>query len=90
MGCNCKANAVADLLSTQPGGLKSFVDFCLAISRWPRPAGCCTGHIVSPVTRCCGVARSGKTAAGIDSLAPARLALSGLPPANLPKLLPQL
>jgi len=32
----------------------------------------------------------GETAAGIDSLAPARLALSGLPPANLPKPLPQL
>jgi hypothetical protein len=36
------------------------------------------------------VARSGETAAGIDSLAPARLALTGLPAANLPKLLPQL
>jgi len=38
----------------------------------------------------CGVARSGETAAGIDSLAPARLALTGLPAANLPKQLPQL
>jgi hypothetical protein len=38
----------------------------------------------------CGVALSGETAAGIDSLAPARLALTGLPAANLPKPLPQL
>ncbi|MEI7963007.1 MAG: hypothetical protein WCI42_04180, partial [Verrucomicrobiota bacterium] len=43
-----------------------------------------------PDTRCCGVTRSGETAAGIDSLAPARLALSGLPTANLPKPLPPL
>jgi len=39
-GCNCKANEASGQLSTQPGGLKPFVDFC-------------------------GVARSGKTAAGI-------------------------
>ena len=27
-GCNCKANEASGLLSTQPGGLKPFVDFC--------------------------------------------------------------
>ena len=35
--------------------------------------------------RRCGVACSLETAAGIDSLAPARLALKGLPAAHLPK-----
>ena len=50
----------------------------------PQPEG------LEPVVDFCGVAHSGETAAGIDSLAPARLALSGLPAANLPKLPPQL
>ena len=50
----------------------------------PQPEG------LKPFVDFCGVARSGETAAGIDSLAPARLALSGLPAANLPKQLPQL
>jgi hypothetical protein len=50
----------------------------------PQPGG------LKPFVDFCGVARSGETAAGIDSLAPARLALTGLPAANLPKQLPQL
>ena len=45
---------------------------------------------LKPFVDFCGVARSGETAAGIDSLAPARLALTGLPAANLPKQPPQL
>ncbi|MFZ0615091.1 MAG: hypothetical protein WAN16_01395, partial [Chthoniobacterales bacterium] len=51
---------------------------------------CFAGYDAAPAARRCGVARSGETAAGIDSLAPARLALTGLPAANLPKQLPQL
>jgi len=35
------------------------------------------GYDAAPAARRCGVARSGETAAGIDSLAPARLALKG-------------
>jgi hypothetical protein len=77
-------------LSPQPGGLKPFVDFCLAVSRRSRPPDCFAGYDAAPAARRCGVARSGETAAGIDSLAPARLALTGLPAANLPKQLPQL
>jgi hypothetical protein len=76
--------------SPQPGGLKPFVDFCLAVSRRSRPSYCFAGHDAAPAARRCGVARSGETAAGIDSLAPARLALTGLSAANLPKPLPQL
>jgi len=44
---------------------------------------------LKPFVDFCGVARSGETAAGIDSLAPARLTLMGLPAANLPKPFPQ-
>ncbi len=50
----------------------------------PQPGG------LKPFVDFCRVARSGETAAGIDSLAPARLALTGLPAANLPKQPPQL
>jgi hypothetical protein len=75
--------------SPQPSGLKPFVDFCLDLSRGPRPTDCFAGYDAAPAARRCGVARSGETAAGIDSLAPARLALTGLPPANLPKQPPQ-
>ena len=64
-GCNREANRAPGLLSPQPEGLKPFVDFYLAVSRRPRPSDCFAGHIVSPDTRCCGVARSGETAAGI-------------------------
>ena len=76
--------------SSQPGGLKPFVDFCLAVSRRARPSDCFAGYDAAPAARRCGVARSGETAADIDSLAPARLALTGLPTANLHKPLPQL
>jgi hypothetical protein len=89
-GCKCQANTAPGLLSPQPGGLKPFVDFCLAVSRRSRPADCFAGYDATPAACRCGVARSGETAAGIDSLAPARLALTGLPAANLPKPLPQL
>ena len=51
--------------SPQPGGLKPFVDFCLAVSRRPRPADCFAGYDAAPAARRCGVARSGETAAGI-------------------------
>jgi hypothetical protein len=50
----------------------------------PQPGG------LKPFVDFCGVARSGETVEGIDSLAPARLALTGLPAANLPKPRPQL
>jgi hypothetical protein len=115
----CQANTAPGLLSPQPHGLKSFVDFCLAVSRrvdatslpgscgtlrgaiaslssarppgcLVRPTDCFAGYDAAPAARRCGVARSGEIAAGIDSLAPARLALTGLPAANLPKQLPQL
>lgn len=76
-GCNREANVAPSLLSPQPAGLKSFFDFCLTVSRRPHPSDCFAGHIVSPDTRCCGVTRLGETPAGIDSLAPARLALTG-------------
>ena len=131
-GCKCQANAVGPratprsqrlcglwLGSPQPGGLKPFVDFCLAVSRrvdvtslpgscgtlrgaiaslssahppgcLVRPSDCFAGYDAAPAARRCGVVRSGETAAGIDSLAPARLALTGLPAANLPKPLSQL
>jgi hypothetical protein len=69
----------------QPEGLKPFVDFCLCLSRGSRPPDCFAGYDATPAACRCGVARSGETAAGIDSLAPARLALTGLPAANLPK-----
>ena len=85
-----QANTAPGLLSPQPKGLKPFVDFCLAVSRRSRPSDCFAGYDAAPAARRCGVARSGETAAGIDSLAPARLALTGLPAANLPKPLPQL
>jgi hypothetical protein len=64
-GCKCQANAAPGLLSPQPTGLKSFVDFCLAVSRRSRPSDCFAGYDAAPAARRCGVARSGETAAGI-------------------------
>ena len=64
-GCKCQANTAPGLLSPQPAGLKPFVDFCLAVSRRPRPADCFAGYDAAPAARRCGVARSGETAAGI-------------------------
>ena len=64
-GCNREANEAPGLLSPQPGGLKPFVDFCLAVSRRPRPADCFAGYDAAPAASRCGVARSGETAAGI-------------------------
>jgi hypothetical protein len=61
----CQANTAPGLLSPQPGGLKPFVDFCLAVSRRSRPADCFAGYDAAPAARRCGVARSGETAAGI-------------------------
>jgi hypothetical protein len=102
-GCKCQANTAGPratprsqrlcglwLGSPQPEGLKPVVDFCLAVSRRSRPPDCFAGYDAAPAGRRCGVARSDETAAGIDSLAPARLALTGLPAANLPKQPPQL
>ena len=76
--CGTLRGAIASLSSAHPPG-------CLV-----RPSDCFAGYDAAPAARRCGVARSGETAAGIDSLAPARLALTGLPAANLPKQLPQL
>ena len=64
-GCKCQANAAPGRLSPQPAGLKPVDDFCLAVSRRPRPSDCSAGHIVPPGTRCCDVARSGETDAVI-------------------------
>jgi hypothetical protein len=75
--CGTLRGAISSLSSAHPPG-------CLV-----RPPDCFAGYDAAPAARRCGVARSGETAAGIDSLAPARLALTGLPTANLPKQLPQ-
>jgi hypothetical protein len=90
VGCTLQENTAPGLLSPNPGGLKRYVDFCINVSRRPRPLDCFAGYNSRPATRLYGVALSGETGAGIDSLAPARFALTGLPAANLPKPLPQL
>ena len=87
----------------EAAGFRAFVFYHLNPEGWnnlsifasPSPDGlvlkdCFAGYDAAPAARRCGVARLGKTAAGIDLLAPARLALTGLPSANLPKQLPQL
>ncbi len=65
VGCKRQANTAPGRLSPQPGGLKPFVDFCLAVSRRSRPPDCFAGYDAAPAARRCGVARSGETAACI-------------------------
>ena len=50
-GCNREANRAPGRLSPQPGGLKPFADFCLAVSRRPRCFGLLERHF-APAKQC--------------------------------------